>query len=51
MELAERVLEQGETETTATPCRPDSQAGDDAAAEIERQVLAVPRLPTTTRPG
>jgi hypothetical protein len=36
VELTEFILEQRETET---------------AGKIERQVRAVPRLPTTTRPG
>jgi len=61
MELAERVLEQRETETAVAPGGVNGKARHHAAGAIERQVRApereagdtapVPRPPTTTHPG
>ena len=61
MELAERVLEQRETETAVAPGGANGKARHHAAGEIEWQVpppereagnaVAVPRPPTTTHPG
>ena len=61
VEFLERALEKREAQTAAAPRRANGEAGDNAAGEIERQVraaereashaVAVPRPPTTTRPG